>query len=83
VGTAHVLAPAVSPLLTVPTRALITHGNNTIVYVQLAPGRYARRTVRVGEDDGQAAVILSGLSPTDHVVVDGSLLLEGEVSRGS
>jgi len=83
VGTAHVLAPTATPLLTVPTRALITHGTNTVVYVELSRGRYARRPVSVGEDDGQTAVILTGLSPADRVVVDGSLLLEGEASRGS
>ena len=83
VGTAHLLAPAASPMLTVPTRALVTHGNNTIVYIELAPGRYARRPVSVGDDDGQTAVILSGLAPTDRVVVEGSLLLEGQGSRGS
>jgi len=68
VGTAHVLAPTATPLLTVPTRALITHGTNTVVYVELSRGRYARRPVSVGEDDGQTAVILSGLSPADRVV---------------
>jgi multidrug efflux pump subunit AcrA (membrane-fusion protein) len=81
VGTAHVLAQAASPLLVVPTRALVTHGNATVVFVEVAPGRYVRRPVTVGDDDGVSAVILSGLSSADRVVVDGSLLLEGESSR--
>ena len=81
VGTARVLAPAASPLLTVPTRALVTHGNGTVVYVEIVPGRYARRPVIVGEDDGTVAVIRSGLSTADRVVVDGSLLLEGDAPR--
>jgi cobalt-zinc-cadmium efflux system membrane fusion protein len=83
VGTAHVLAPSASPLLTIPTRALVTHGSNIVVYVQTAPGRFVRRTVTVGDDDGTNAVILSGIGPTDQIVVDGSLLLEGEASRES
>ena len=81
VGTAHLLAPTTSPLLVVPTRALVTHGGDTVVYVELAPGRYVRRPVTVGEDDGVTAVILSGISLADRVVVDGSLLLEGEAAR--
>jgi multidrug efflux pump subunit AcrA (membrane-fusion protein) len=81
VGTAHLLAPTTSPLLVVPTRALVTHGGDTVVYVELAPGRYVRRPVTVGEDDGVTAVILSGIALADHVVVDGSLLLEGEAAR--
>lgn len=81
VGTARVLAPATSPLLTVPTRALVTHGNGTVVYVEIVPGRYARRPVVVGDDDGTVAVIRSGLSPADRVVVEGSLLLDGEAPR--
>lgn len=82
-GTAHVLVPIATPLLTISTRALITHGNGTVVYVELSRGRYARRPVQVGDDDGQTAVILSGLTPTDRVVVDGSLLLDAEAGRAS
>jgi cobalt-zinc-cadmium efflux system membrane fusion protein len=83
VGTAHVLVPVATPLLTIPTRALVTHGNSTVVYVETAPGRYTRRAVRVGDDDGETAVILSGLAPEDHVVVDGSLLLDAEANRAA
>jgi cobalt-zinc-cadmium efflux system membrane fusion protein len=82
-GTARVLAPETSPVLVVPTRALVTHGTNTVVYLEIAPGRYVRRVVTVGSDDGAMAVILSGVGPTDRVVVDGSLFLEGESERAS
>jgi multidrug efflux pump subunit AcrA (membrane-fusion protein) len=78
-----VLAPENSPVLVVPTRALVTHGANTVVYVEIGPGRYVRRVVTVGPDDGTTAVILSGVGPTDHVVVEGSLFLEGESERAS
>jgi cobalt-zinc-cadmium efflux system membrane fusion protein len=82
-GTAEVLAPSATPLLTVPARALITHGSGMVVYVESGPGRYVRRPVVVGDDDGMTAVVLQGLAPTDRVVVDGSLLLEGESVRGA
>jgi cobalt-zinc-cadmium efflux system membrane fusion protein len=82
-GTARVLAPDTAPVLVIPTRALVTHGTDIVVYVEIAPGRYMRRPVTVGADDGTTAVILSGVAPTDRVVVDGSLFLEGESERAS
>ena len=82
-GTARLLAPEPSPVIVVPTKALVTHGGDTVVYLELAPGRYFRRVVSVGDDDGSTAVILSGIGPTDRVVVDGSLFLEGESERAS
>jgi cobalt-zinc-cadmium efflux system membrane fusion protein len=82
-GMAEVLTTAPHPLLTIPTRALVTHGTSTVVWVELARGFYQRRPVVVGEDDGRTAVILQGLSPTDRVVVDGSLLVEGESANAS
>ena len=82
-GTARVLAPEHTPVLVVPTRALVTHGSETVVYLEIAPGRYLRRVVTVGDDDGTTAVITSGLGQGDRVVVDGSLFLEGEGARAS
>jgi cobalt-zinc-cadmium efflux system membrane fusion protein len=82
-GTARVLAPDSSPVLVVPTRALVTHGSDTVVYLEIVRGRYVRRVVTVGDDDGTTAVILSGINPSDRVVVDGSLFLEGESERAS
>jgi cobalt-zinc-cadmium efflux system membrane fusion protein len=82
-GTAEVLATVAQPLLTIPARALVTHGNSTIVYVEVAHGRYQRRPVVVGDDDGISAVIIQGLSPSDRVVVDGSLLVEGESTHAA
>jgi hypothetical protein len=70
-------------VLVVPTRALVTHGNNIVVYLEIARGRYVRRVVAVGDDDGTTAVILSGIGPSDRVVIDGSLFLEGESERAS
>ena len=80
-GTARVLAPNPSPVLAVPTRALVTHGDRTVVFVEIAPGHYMRRVVAIGDDDGNTSVILSGVGATDRIVVDGSLLLEGEGER--
>ena len=65
----------------VPSRAVVTHGNDMVVFVALAPGRFARRVVVVRDDDGVTATISSGVTPGERVVTTGSLLLAGEMDR--
>ncbi len=65
----------------IPTRALVTHGSDTVVFVEMGPGRFSRRVVVVRDDDGTLATIASGLSAGEHVVTTGSLLLAGEADR--
>lgn len=77
-GQARLYAPDRSATPVVPTRALVTSGTQTVVFVQVGPGRFVRRSVTVADDDGQFASIVSGLAPGDHVVVNGSLLLAAE-----
>jgi hypothetical protein len=35
----------------------------------------------LGDDDGESTVVLSGLRPGERVVIDGSILLEGEAQH--
>lgn len=65
----------------VATRALVTHGRETIVYVERTPGTFVRRVVRVGDDDGTWASIAEGLRVGERVVTDGSLLLDAEANH--
>jgi cobalt-zinc-cadmium efflux system membrane fusion protein len=65
----------------IPTRALVTHGMDTVVFVEVSPGRFVRRTVTVRDDDGTTATIDAGLAPGDRVVTTGSLLLAAEAAR--
>ena len=80
-GDARLYVQDAHPSLVVPTRAIVTHGDASVVFVETAPNRFVRRTVQVGDDDGESTVILSGLNPGEHVVVDGSILLEGEAQH--
>ncbi|MDQ6873210.1 MAG: efflux RND transporter periplasmic adaptor subunit, partial [Gemmatimonadota bacterium] len=80
-GDAQLYVRDVQPSLIVPTRAIVTHGDASVVFIEIAPNRFVRRAVRVGDDDGESTVILSGLRPGDRVVVDGSILLEGEAQH--
>ena len=80
-GEARVLAPSATPIIVVPTTALVTHGPETTVFVETAPGRFQRRTVSVGSDDGRYATIDTGLTAGERVVTAGSILLDAEADR--
>lgn len=80
-GTADLVAAEASPTPMIPSRALVTHGAETVVFVETAPGRYKRRAVVVRDDNGTTATIASGLGPGERVVSTGSLLLAAEADR--
>src|ERR1700730_56069 len=80
-GDARLYVHDAQPSLVVPTRAIVTHGDASVVFVETAPNHFVRRAVQVGDDDGESTVILSGLKPGERVVVDGSILLEGEAQH--
>ncbi len=80
-GEAQLYAPTHEAALVVPTEALVTRGNDTNVFVQLAPGRFVRRVVTVGTDDGETSEVRSGLTAGELVVTHGALLLAAEADR--
>ena len=80
-GEAQLLVSDTRPSVVISTRALVTHGSDTVVFVEMAPGRFVRRVVAVRDDDGTTATITSGLSAGERVVTTGSLLLTGEARR--
>ncbi len=76
-GQARLLAPDSGHVPVVPTQALITVGAETVVFVQVGPGRFVRRPVVVANDDGVMASIAEGLRPGELVATRGSILLAG------
>lgn len=80
-GEASLYAPEPTPTAVVPSRAVVTRGEHTVVFVEIAPRRYVRRQISVADDDGITAAIRSGLSVGERVVVDGSLLLDAEAEK--
>jgi cobalt-zinc-cadmium efflux system membrane fusion protein len=80
-GSAQILVDDATPSAGVPTRAVITHGSDTVVFVEVAPGRYVRRVVTVRDDDGTTAIIAAGLTPGERVVTTGSLLLSADAEH--
>jgi membrane fusion protein, heavy metal efflux system len=79
-GEVRIIAPDSSGLPVVPTLALVTQGDATVVFVQTAPGRFALRSVHVTNDDGETAVVVDGLRPGEVIVTRGSLLLSAEAA---
>ena len=65
--------------MTLPTEAvLVRDGKESVVFVEMGPLTYARRTVVVAQHvaDGRVQIV-SGLRPGERVVVKGALLLDG------
>ncbi len=79
-GEVRIIAPDSSGLPVVPTLALVTQGDATVVFVKTGPGRFALRPVHVTNDDGQTAVVIDGLRPGEVIVTRGSLLLSAEAA---
>jgi RND family efflux transporter MFP subunit len=67
--------------LAVPADAVLQQGTQQIVYVQVAPHQFVKRTVIVGTAVNNRVPVHSGLSPGDRVVVAGSVLLQREQEK--
>ena len=64
-------------LLGVPVSAVLRDDKNEpIVYVQAQPGKFAQRSVTIGQQQDGMIAILSGLREGENVLADGSLFLQ-------
>jgi cobalt-zinc-cadmium efflux system membrane fusion protein len=66
-------APMVSRLV-VPTSALLMSNDRTSVFAEVEPWTFVRRDVVTDYEEGNAAVILSGLNPGERVIVKGAVV---------
>jgi cobalt-zinc-cadmium efflux system membrane fusion protein len=66
-------APMVSRLV-VPTSALLMSNDRTSVFAEVQPWTFVRRDVVTDYEEGNTAVILSGLRPGERVVVKGGVV---------
>ncbi|ADL54742.1 efflux RND transporter periplasmic adaptor subunit [Gallionella capsiferriformans] len=65
-------------MLTVPTSAVIDSGMRQVVLVQLAQGRFAPRTVKLGSRSNDYVEILDGLVEGEQVVTSALFLIDAE-----
>ncbi len=77
-ATAILPSAASHEALTVPATAIITEADKRSVFIEEAPGRYAKREVVTSNEVNGAVIVRSGLSKGEHVVVRGSLLLSAQ-----
>ena len=76
-GTATIVLESVSHNLTVPPTCVMEHSGQTHGVVYLVRGGLAHRTpVELGADNGSLVEILSGIKPTDSVVMRSGVPLE-------
>ena len=75
------MGPIVRMATVVPAGAVIRSGDQTILFVETAPGRFERRQVSLGPRAGDMVRVLSGVSAGDSIVADGAMLLQGLLGR--
>ena len=63
--------------LVVPTGAVISQNNTSMLFVEEEHGRFRRREIKVGNESEGLTVIEDGLKPGERVVTHGVLLLNG------
>jgi membrane fusion protein, heavy metal efflux system len=73
-ANASFMAPTVSQIM-VPTSALVMSNNSTSVFIEVAPWAFERRNVEINYQEGEDAVIKSGVNSGERVVVRGGVRL--------
>ena len=68
----------VNDTLSIPRSAVLTPGGRPRVFVELTPGRYTIRSVRLGRVGDSLVEILAGVSPGERVVSQGGFLLDAQ-----
>lgn len=76
--TVHVHGPT---RVLVPRSAVLLRRDTRVVLVRAGEREIVRRTVTVGAQVGSKLEVISGLSAGEDVVVDGAVLLDGELDR--
>ena len=74
---AHVSATT-PDALTLPRRAVLNPGGQTLVYVEQAAGSYERRALTLGRIGDDFVEVLEGLAAGERVVATGNLLIDAQ-----
>lgn len=77
------LTTASHDTVTVPREAVQNADTGTVVYIEVEPGRFRPRAVRLGESRGDRVAIAEGLSAGERVVGKGAFLIKSEAGLAS
>ncbi len=59
----------------VPQSALLMNNDSVTVFVEVRPNTYVRKAVQLGSENDDQVEIVSGLNPSDRVIISGGVLL--------
>jgi RND family efflux transporter MFP subunit len=79
-ATIKIGAAVQQSLPVVPASALVTEGDNAVVFVEEGHGRFRRRKIQPGQEMAGSVAIATGLSVGERVATRGGLLMN-EVSN--
>jgi membrane fusion protein, heavy metal efflux system len=75
--TVELVAGQINNAIAVPDSAVLRDAENEpFVYLEVEPGKFAQRTVKVGDSHDGKTQIVAGVQAGDKVVGDGSLFLQ-------
>jgi cobalt-zinc-cadmium efflux system membrane fusion protein len=80
-GTAQILVQKKDQARVIPSTAVQTDGQNSLVFVRLTPTRFQVRPVRPGLRSDNLIEIVDGLQPGEEIVTDGSFELKSELLK--
>ncbi len=67
--------------ISVPSDAVLQEGDKQVVYVQIAPGQYVKRTVKAKQAVAGRVPLESGVAEGDLVVIGGNVLIQKEQEK--
>ena len=65
--------------LTIPRNAVLSAGDRSAVYVEIADGEYEIRLVTLGSNVGENVVVLAGLEEAEKVATNGNFLIDSQM----
>lgn len=65
--------------LTVPRNAVLMAGNNSVIYVEVEPGRFEIRPVTLGPSSDDQIVVLDGVKEGERVATRGNFLIDSQM----
>jgi membrane fusion protein, heavy metal efflux system len=66
------------PILSVPVQGVIREGEAAYVWVELEPGRFQRRRIELGVEQGDRWSVLSGVREKQRIVSRGAIFVDNE-----
>ncbi|MCC6274009.1 MAG: efflux RND transporter periplasmic adaptor subunit [Deltaproteobacteria bacterium] len=66
------------PVLAIPSEAVVDTGLRQLAYLEVAPGRYEARELKLGRRGTAFVEVLKGLQENDRIVVNGNFLIDSE-----